>query len=117
MGLFDGILGQVSEHADVGNLASKLGIDPGLAEKAIAALGVAHQQPGDTAQLAADRTGLDLATIQQIIGAIGGEGSLTALASQVAADPSRISAFFDKDGDGSAVDDLTDMARGLFGKS
>lgn len=117
MGLFDGILSQVSDHADVRNLAGKLGIDPAMAEKAIAALGVAHQQPGDTAELAAQKTGLDLGTIQQIIGAVGGESSLSAFASEIASDPSKISAFFDKDGDGSAIDDLTDMAKGLFGKS
>lgn len=117
MGLFDGILSQVSEHADVGNLASQIGIDPAMAEKAIAALGIAHQQPGNTAELAAQKTGLDLGTIQQIIGAVGGEGSLSEFANQIAADPSKISAFFDKDGDGSGLDDLTDMAKGLFGKS
>lgn len=116
MGLFDGILGQVSQHADVGNLAGQLGIDPAMAEKAIAALGVAHQQPGDTAELAAQKTGLDLGTIQQVISAIGGEGSLQQFAEQIASDPSKISAFFDKDGDGSAIDDLADMAKGFFGK-
>lgn len=116
MGLFDGILSQVSQHADVGNLAGQLGIDPAMTEKAIAALGMAHQQPGDTAQLAADKTGLDLGTIQQVIAAIGGEGSLTQFANQIAADPSQLSAFFDKDGDGSAIDDLSDMAKGFFGK-
>jgi hypothetical protein len=117
MGLFDGILGQVSEHADVVNLAEKLGIDPAVAEKAIVALGIAHQQDGDTAQLAAERTGLDTGTIQQIIAAIGGEGSLTQFASAVAADPGKAASFFDKDGDGSVLDDLKGMAKGLFGKS
>ncbi|GGN47949.1 MAG: hypothetical protein CMH85_03575 [Novosphingobium sp.] len=117
MGLFDGILGQVSEHADVGNLASQLGIDPAMAEKAIAALGIAHQQEGDTAQLAAKKTGIDLALIQQIIAAIGGEGSLSQFANQIASDPSQITKLLDRDGDGSAVDDLTDMAKGFFGKS
>ncbi|MCT2399391.1 hypothetical protein [Novosphingobium mangrovi (ex Huang et al. 2023)] len=117
MGLFDGILSQVSEHADVGNLASQLGIDPAMAEKAIAALGVAHQAPGDTAQLAAGKTGLDLGMIQQIIAAIGGEGSLSEFAGAIASDPSKITALLDRDGDGSAIDDLTDMAKGFFGKS
>jgi hypothetical protein len=37
MGIFDTILAQAG-HADVGNLASKLGLPPELAEKAIAAL-------------------------------------------------------------------------------
>ncbi|GFM30881.1 hypothetical protein [Novosphingobium sp. PY1] len=116
MGLFDGILGQVSEHTDVANLAGQLGIDPAMAEKAIAALGMAHQEPGDTARLAADKTGLDLETIMKIITAIGGEGSLSQFAGEVAKDPSKFSAIFDRDGDGSAIDDLTDMAKGFFGK-
>ncbi|PNU04946.1 hypothetical protein [Novosphingobium guangzhouense] len=117
MGLFDGILGQVSEHADVANLATKLGLAPEVAEKAIAALGIAHQQDGDTAQLAAERSGLDVGTIQQMIAQIGGEGSLTQFASAIAADPGKVASFFDKDGDGSVMDDLTGMAKGLFGKS
>ena len=41
MGIFDSILGQVSQHADVGNMAAKLGIPAEVAEKAIAALGQA----------------------------------------------------------------------------
>ncbi|WP_260922626.1 hypothetical protein [Novosphingobium sp. 9] len=117
MGMFDSILGQVSEHADVENLAAKLGIDPAMAEKAIAALGIAHQQPGDTAELAAQKTGLDLGTIQSLIGHIGGEGSLSEFAGQIASDPSKIASMFDKDGDGSAMDDITDMAKGFFGRS
>lgn len=116
MGIFDGILGQVSGHADVSNLAAKLGLDPAVAEKAIAALGIAHQQEGDTAQLASERSGVDVGTIQQLIEQIGGEGSLTQFASAIAADPGKAASFFDKDGDGSVIDDLTDMAKGLFGK-
>ncbi|WP_031342431.1 hypothetical protein [Novosphingobium lindaniclasticum] len=116
MGLFDGILGQVSDHPDVANLAAKLGLDPATTEKAIAALGLAHQEEGDTAQLAAAKTGLGLGTIQQVISAIGGEGSLAQFASLVGNDPSKFAAFLDKDGDGSVIDDLTDMAKGFFGK-
>ena len=117
MGLFDGILSQVSEYPDVENLAGKLGIDPAMAEKAIAALGIAHQQPGNTAQLAAGKTGLDVATIQKIIESIGGENSLSQFASQIASNPSMLSGLLDRDGDGSAMDDIAGMAKGLFGKS
>lgn len=119
MGLFDGILSQVSEHADVANLATKLGIEPAMAEKAIAALGVAHQRPGDTVELAASKTGLDVGTLTQIVQQIGGEGSLTEFANMLKDHPqaSGILAMFDKDGDGQVIDDLADMAKGLFGKS
>ena len=78
MALFDDILGQVRGHPEILNLATKVGIEPQQAEAAVAALGEAHQQPGDTVQQAADRTGLDTGTISQIIDHIGGEGSLVA---------------------------------------
>jgi hypothetical protein len=117
MGMFDSILSTVSEHADVENLAAKIGIDPEMAEKAIAALGIAHQEPGDTAELAAQKTGLDIDTIQSLIGHIGGEGSLGEFASQIAANPSGITSLFDKNGDGSALGDLSSMAKGFFGRS
>lgn len=117
MGMFDTILGQVSDHPDIGNLAAKLGLDQAMTEKAIAALGMTHQQPGDTAELAAAKTGLDLSTIQSLIAHIGGEGSLGEFANQIMRDPGQYTILFDKDGDGSGVDELTDMAKGLFGKA
>jgi len=119
MGLLDGILSQVSEHADVANLATKLGIDPAIAEKAIAALGVSHQEAGDTIQGAVAKTGLDSGILGQIVQQIGGEGSLTEFANALKDNPQAASVFgwLDKDGDGNPIDDLTDMAKGLFGKS
>jgi hypothetical protein len=66
MGIFDTILAQAG-HADVGNLASKLGLPPELAEKAIAALGQSHGEPGDTITAAAAKTGLDTAMLSQIV--------------------------------------------------
>lgn len=116
MGLFDAILSQVSEHADVGNLSAKLGLDPADVEKAIAALGIAHQQPGNTAQLAAGKTGLDVATIQKIIEAIGGEGSLSRFADEISGNPSILDGMFERDGGGGFLDNVTRAAKGLFGK-
>jgi hypothetical protein len=118
MGLLDGILSQVSDHADVANLAAKLGIDPGMAEKAIAALGVSHQEPGDTIAGAAAKTGLDAGTLGQIVNQIGGEGSLTEFANALKDNPQAKGLFdwLDKDGDGNPLDDVADMAKGLFGK-
>jgi hypothetical protein len=106
MALFDQILGQVRDHPEIANLAAKVGIDPKLAEQAVAALGEAHQQPGDTVQQAAARTGLDAGTVSQIVGHIGGEGSL-----------GRFAAMLDQDGDGNPLDDLAGLASKLFGKS
>ena len=87
MGIFDSILGQVGQHADVGNLASKLGIPSELAEKAIAALGQSHAEPGDTIEGAAAKTGLDTGMLSQIVEQIGGEGALGQYAQQPAGQP------------------------------
>ena len=114
MGLLDSILGQVGSPADVANLAAKVGIDPAMAEKAIAALGVAHHEPGDTA-----KTGLDAGTLSQIVEQIGGEGSLGRFADMLKDHPQAAGVLgkLDRDGDGNPLDDIADMARGLFGKT
>ena len=119
MGLLDGILSQVSEHADVANLAAKVGIDPALAEKAIAALGASHQEPGDTIAGAAAKTGLDAGTLGQIVQQIGGEGSLGEFARMLQDHPQAagILGMLDRDGDGNPINDITGIAKGLFGKS
>ena len=118
MGIFDSILGQVSEHVDVANMASKLGIDPATAEKAIAALGQAHHEPGDTVAAAAAKTGLDTGTLSSIVDQIGGEGSLGKFAQMLKDNPQAagIMSSLDKDGEGNPFTDLAGMAKGLFGK-
>ena len=81
MSMFDTILkGIGGAPDDVANLAEKVGIDPSMAEKAIAALGHAHQLEGDTVEAAAAKTGLPKGTLNQIVEQIGGEGSLMAFA-------------------------------------
>ncbi|MCB2083529.1 MAG: hypothetical protein H6920_03560 [Sphingomonadaceae bacterium] len=106
MSILDGILKSIGGAPDdVKNLAEKVGIDPAMAEKAIAALGKSHQEDGDTVELAAAKTGLGAGTLKQIVDQIGGEGSLSSFASMI-----------DKDGDGNPLDDLAGMAKGLFGK-
>ena len=52
MGIFDSILGAAG-GTDITNLAAKVGLDPAMAEKAVAALGAAHVQEGDTVRTAA----------------------------------------------------------------
>ncbi|WP_394269885.1 hypothetical protein [Qipengyuania sp.] len=106
MAIFDKILGAAHNHPTVNNLADKLGIDPADAERAIAALGEAHNQDGDTVDLAAARTGMDRGTLSQIVEHIGGESSLA-----------RFSQMLDADHDGNPLDDLADHASRLFGKN
>lgn len=81
MSLLDTILGQVSETATVQNLAAKVGLSPQQVESAIAALGQAHGQEGDTVQTASEATGLPSDKLNEIVQHIGGEGSLGQFAS------------------------------------
>ena len=76
MSIFDGLLGQVAGNVDIANLAAKVGLNPEQVEAAVAALGQAHPEPGDTVTTAAENTGLPADTLQQIVAQIGGEGSL-----------------------------------------
>ena len=84
MSILDSILGQVTQNATVAGLAAKVGLTPEQVESAVAALAAAHTQPGDTATAAAEQTGLPADTMSEIIGHIGGEGSLGTFASMVA---------------------------------
>lgn len=81
MSLLDSILGQVSESATIQNLASKVGLTPEQVESAVAALGQAHAQEGDTVQTASETTGLPADKLNEIVNHIGGEGSLGRFAS------------------------------------
>jgi hypothetical protein len=105
MSILDGILKNIGGAPDdVANLAAKIGIDPAMAEKAISALGMTHQMDGDTVSLAAEKTGLSPDILNQVVSAIGGEGSLSNFASMI-----------DRDGDGNPINDVLGMAKGLFG--
>lgn len=117
MSLLDGILSNIGGAPDdVANLAERVGLDPALAERVIATLGQTHQMQGDTVELAAQRTGVDSSVVSQIVEHIGGEGSLTEFANAIKNDPSSFMSLLDKDGDGSAMDDLAGMAGKLFGR-
>lgn len=76
MGMLDGLLAQVSSNVDVANLAAKVGLSTEQVEAAVQALGHAHHAPGDTVETAAADTGIAPDILQQIVGHIGGEGSL-----------------------------------------
>lgn len=81
MDLINSLLGQLAGNVDIQNLAEKIGLSPEQVESAVQALGLAHPQPGDTVELAAANTGLPMDKLQEIVGHIGGEGSLAQFAS------------------------------------
>lgn len=103
MSILDSILGQVTSNVDIKNLATKVGISPEQAEAAVAALAKAHPQEGDTVTTAAAETGLDSGILSQIVGHIGGEGSLGQFASLF------------NGGEGGIMDKIGGLAGGLFG--
>lgn len=76
MSILDGVLGQVTQNVDVANLAAKVGLSPEHVEQAVEALAKFHPMDTDTAEGAAAATGLPVEKLQEIIGHIGGEGSL-----------------------------------------
>ena len=105
MGLFDQILGQVSGNPMVVGLAEKFGIDPAKAAEAVAALGEAHGQDGDTISLAAAKTGISPEMLNSIREQLGGDGAL-----------GKVAGMLDRDGDGNPLNDIMGMAGSLFGK-
>jgi len=118
MSLFDSLSGLLGQSVDVGEIAGKLGIDPAVATQAVAALGAAHDQPGDTVEAAAAQTGIDTDTLNQVVGALGGHEGLSQVAQILQNNPqitSSVMGMLDRDGDGSPVNDILGMARGLFG--
>lgn len=117
MGIFDTILAQAG-HADVGNLASKLGLPAELTEKAIAALGQSHAEPGDTIAAATAKTGLESGVLNQLVAQIGGEGALGQYAQAMQDNPQLAGAFkwIDQDGDGNPINDMISAVGRLVGK-
>ena len=115
MAMLDGLLSQISQHVDVADLAQKVGIPQDAAAAAIGALAQAHTDPGDTVEVAQGTTGLSPDILNQIIGHIGGEGSLGRFATLLQ-EKGGILAALDKDGDGNPLDDVGNMISGLFGK-
>lgn len=119
MSLLDGIMQQVAGSPDtVAALAEKVGLDPSMAEKAVAALGAAHPQEGDTVELAAQKTGLDVSALSGIVSHLGGEDALGQLSSGMQGDSklSGVMNMLDQDGDGNPLNDLAGLASGLFGR-
>ncbi|MEM8723961.1 MAG: hypothetical protein AAGE86_00420 [Pseudomonadota bacterium] len=120
MSMLDGILKQVAGSPDtVASLAEQVGIDPSMVEKGLAALGQSQPEDGDTVELAAQKTGMDVGALGSIMEQMGGEGALGSFAGLADAGEGGlggIMSMLDRDGDGNAMDDIAGMASGLFGK-
>ncbi len=115
--ILDGVLKNIGGAPDdVGALASKVGLDPKMVEKALASLTQTVNAPGDTIDLAAKQTGIGKDALAKITQQLGGEGALGQIASQFSKNPADLMKMLDQDGDGNPINDVMNMAKGFFGK-
>ena len=115
MSILDSLLGAAGQNLDVAGIASQLGIDPSVAQTAIAALGAAHGQDGDTVQTASDATGIDPDTLNQIVGQLGGGEGLGQVAAALAGNPQVMQGVMGMLGGGEGLGGLAGLAGSLFG--
>ncbi|MGI4730995.1 MAG: hypothetical protein ACRYFW_04500 [Janthinobacterium lividum] len=78
MSMIDEMVKMLAGH-DVDGLAARIGITPQQVQSALDALGRSRAEPGDTASLAADKTGLPTDSMQQLLALIGGHEGLDRL--------------------------------------
>ncbi|MEM8696666.1 MAG: hypothetical protein AAGE05_11655 [Pseudomonadota bacterium] len=125
MGILDGILSQAGNNLNLEDLASRVGLSTDQLQMGADSIlgqlaGDGTNDPQEAAAEAASQTGLPLDRLEQLlpqltaqlgIGDAAGEGgALDGLLEQA-------KSFLDQDGDGNPLDDVADMARGLFNRS
>lgn len=101
MSMFDGILGNIEEFA------TKLGLPAdqvqGMMQQVQAKMAEGGDMMSAVSQVAQEH-GISLDSLKGLIPSGGGEGLLA-----------KASTMLDRDGDGNPLNDLGDMAKGLFG--
>ena len=81
MAMLDKMLVAMGSEGDVQTIAERVGLPVNKVEEAIAALGVAHPQPGDAVTTASDSTGVPATKIDAILNQLGGREALPSLSS------------------------------------
>ena len=79
MAMLDGMLAEIGSERDVQAIAERVALPVAKVEEVIAALGVAHAQPGDAVETASASTGMPAWKVSQIMDLLGGRGSLSNL--------------------------------------
>lgn len=117
MGMLDGLLAQAG-NIDLNGLAAKVGLNGDQlrtgAESIIGRITGRGETPEQAAEGAAVQTGLPLGNLQALAPMLSGMLSQVDVSSLLS-NPSSLLSGLDRDGDGAVMDDLGDMARGLFG--
>jgi hypothetical protein len=101
MSILDGIMG------NIGSVAEKLGLPADKAKDIAASLQEKMGGDGDKMQAIQDIAAEHGISVDKIKDMLGGDGEGSILG--------KITGFVDKDGDGNPINDLTNMAKGLFG--
>ncbi len=101
MSILDGIMG------NIGGLAEKLGLPAEKAQEIAASLQEKLGGDGDKMQAIQDLAAEHGISVDKIKEMLGGDGEGSMLG--------KLTGFVDKDGDGNPLNDLTSMAKGLFG--
>lgn len=77
MSFLDDALGQFNGGFDLNAVAARVGLPEGQIDSILHALTGAQNEPGDTAEGAAARTGLPVDTVRAVLAHIGGEDGLS----------------------------------------
>ncbi len=119
MAMFDALLAQAG-NIDINGLAARVGLNADQlrtgGEAILARITGRGEAPDQAAAGAAAETGVPLGNLQALLPMLQemlGKVDLQALISN----PSGIMGALDRDGDGGVMDDIGDMAKGLFGGS
>lgn len=108
MSILDGLLGQVDD------IAAKLGLPADQAKSMLGGLAEKLQNGGELTQTlseAAAKFGVSPEKLQSLTASDGPLGGIM----EKLSGPGGMLSGLDKDGDGSPLDDIADMAKGLFG--
>lgn len=108
MSILDGLLGQVDD------IAAKLGLPADQAKTMLSGLTEQLRNGGDVTQVlgeTAAKFGVSPDTLQSLTGP---DGPLGGLMAKLGGADGMLSGL-DKDGDGNPLNDIADMAKGLFG--
>ncbi|KPF75464.1 hypothetical protein IP68_09545 [Blastomonas sp. AAP25] len=105
MDFLNNIVGQLGGVDKIAGLAKQVGLSEEQVQSAMAALGKAAPQPGDTVASAAESTGLPMDKLNDLLAQVGGEDALK-----------KITGFLDRDGDGNTMNDIMGFAKKFTGQ-
>lgn len=105
MDFLNNIVGQLGGVDKIAGLAKQVGLSEEQVQSAMAALGKAAPQPGDTVASAAETTGLPMDKLNDLLAQVGGEDALK-----------KVTGFLDRDGDGNPINDIMGFAKKFTGQ-